>query len=312
MKFFNIINFNKKSSAAKNDNKISLEKSIITEHIKSGTNIKTLHVEVKKSTHKTSYINAEFADINTHKGVIEGGDIHIKQLKGGKVIANTISVDFMEDGTIEANYIHIKRLGSRNLLTATDIIEIDGVEGIKNSITIKPIFDMEKFSVLSALYEKIIFYKKEFASTVKILEKKRLEVENQLLDAQLCRAKIKLLKENGTMPDTELMVKVREFDILSRDYQKLINMSESLKSHTDIAIEEFKAHMGWSEFSRHERVICNCAWRENSKIVFALPKYNLSYNPAKGENAHEIYLWYNSELLLDAKGEFEIKINKKS
>jgi hypothetical protein len=304
--------FNKKSSTVKNSSEIPSEKSIITEHLKSGTNIKTLHVEVKKSTHKTSYINAEFADINTHKGVIEGGDIHIKQLKGGKVIANTISVDFMENGTIEANYIHVKRLGSKNSLTATDVIEIESVEGIKNTFNINPIFDMEKFGVLSALYEKIMFYKKEFVSTTKILEKKRLEVEDLLLNAQLSRAKMKMIRESGAIPDAALIVKVREFDILSRDYQKLINMSESLKAHTDIAVEEFRAHMGWSGFSRHERVICGSSWRENNKIIFTLPKYNLSYNPLKGEDANEIYLWYNSELLLDAKGEFEIKINKKS
>ncbi|MDR0762348.1 MAG: hypothetical protein LBF13_04795 [Campylobacteraceae bacterium] len=50
----------------------------------------------------------------------------------------------------------------------------------------------------------------------------------------------------------------------------------------------------------------------SAKSIFSLPKYDLSYCPLNNENAAEIYLWYNFELLLDTSGEFEIKINKKS
>jgi hypothetical protein len=307
LKFLNIINFGGEKSLSKNS-----ERYFAAVHLKSGESIQALQVEIKKTTHKTSYINAEHADIHTHQGIIEGGDIKVRHLKGGTIRANTVSVDFMENGVIEANHIYVKSLGSKNSLMASDIIEIDNVESTKNSITIKPLFDMEKLDKLSALYEKIIFYKKEHISTLKMLEKKRFEMENQILDAQVCRAKIKFLRDNGTIPNTELMVKVREFDILGREYQKLINMTDSLREHIDIAVEEFKTHIEWNGFLRHERVICNCAWKENNKIIFTLPKYNLSYNPSNGEYAHEIYLWYNAELLLDASGEFEIKINKKS
>ncbi|MDR2789739.1 MAG: hypothetical protein LBB59_02010 [Campylobacteraceae bacterium] len=306
MKFFNIINFGGKKELSQNS-----EKYFTAAHLKSGESVHALQVEIKK-THKSSHVNAEYADIHTHQGVIEGGDIKVKHLKGGTIRANTVSIDFMENGVIEANHIHVKSLGSNNSLTASDIIEIDNMEGAKNSIIIKPLFDIEKLGKLSTLYEKIIFYKKEYVSALQMLEKKRFEVEKQVLDAQLCRAKIKLLRDNGTIPNAELMVKVREFDILSREYQKLINMTDSLREHIDIAMEEFKTHTVRSGLVRHEKVICNCAWKENNKVIFTLPKYNLSHNPSEGEYAHEIYLWYNSELLLDASGEFGIKINKKS
>ncbi|MDR2081402.1 MAG: hypothetical protein LBP54_05895 [Campylobacteraceae bacterium] len=306
MKFFNIINFGDKKGLSE-----SSEKYFTAAYLKSGESVQSLQVEIKK-THKNSHVNAEYADIQTHQGVIEGGDIKVKHLKGGTIRANTVSVDFMENGVIEANHIHVKSLGSKNFLTAGDIIEIDNVEGKKNTIMIKPLFDMEKFDKLSTLYEKIIFYKKEYVSALQMLEKKRFEVESQILDTQLYRAKIKFSRDSGVMPNTELMVKVREFDILSREYQKLINMTDNLREHTDIAVEEFKAHMEWGGFLRHEKVVCDSAWKENNKVIFTLPKYNLSYNPSNGEYAHEIYLWYNSDLLLDASGEFEIKINKKS
>ncbi|MDR2635214.1 MAG: hypothetical protein LBC08_00110 [Campylobacteraceae bacterium] len=311
MSFFDIIGFGKNSSCGADEGEVFDRKLFAAKHIKSGVNLKTLHVEVKKSTHKKSYINAESADIHTHKGVIEGGDVNIKRLVGGKVIADTIVVDFMENGTIEGNYIHIKKLGSGNSITSSGIVEIDSIEGEKNTITIKPLFDIEKYNILSVLYEKIMFYKKEFESTSKILEEKRLEVESQISNAKVCRAKINLSKEDGIIPDTNLMVEAREFDILSREYQKLVNMTESLREHMDVVIEEFKAYIKWSGFSCDEKVICDSSWTANNKISFVLPKHNLSYNPSKGENAHEIYLWYNCELLLDAQGEFRVKINNK-
>jgi hypothetical protein len=289
----------------------SNEKYFTATHLKSGNSVQALQVEIKKTTHKTSYINAEYADIHTHQGVIEGGDIKVKYLKGGKICANTVNIDFMENGVIEANYIHIKKIGSRNRLIGADIIEIDKIDGAKNTITLKPIFDVEKYNAVSTLYEKIMFYKKEFEKTQKMVYSKRLEVENKLLDAQGCRAKIKLIRAEGKIPDSELLVKVREFDILSKSYQQLTNMTESLKTHIDIATAEFKAYLEEGEFVYSQKVICNSTWKDGNKITFSLPKCDLSYHPLNNENAAEIYLWYNCELLLDANGEFEIKINKK-
>jgi hypothetical protein len=303
------MNSGEKEVLSANRNEQPANRLFITKHMKGS--IRAIQVEVKKSTHKTSYINAECANIHTHEGVIEGGDIRVKHLKGGKIVANTAVVDFVEDGIIEANYIHIKRLGSRNLLMATDNIEIDKVDGVKNTITINPIFDTEKLDKISDLYERVMFYKRESASTQKMAEAKRLDMEGRSLNAQKCRAEIKAIRDSGKLPESQLMVTVREFDIISRDYQRLVSMIETLKAHTDIAAEEFKACMRWSGFSLPQRVICNSPWRENSKIIFNLPKYNLSYNPSKGEDARELYLWYNSALSLEANGEFDIKINKK-
>jgi hypothetical protein len=306
LKFFNIINLN----GAKNLNENS-ENYFKAAYLKNKESIQALQVEIRKATHKMSHINAEYADIHTHQGVIEGGDIKIKHLKGGRICADTVSVDFMENGVIEANYIHIKRLGSRNKLTVADVIEIDKVDGAKNSITIKPFFDMEKYNTISALYEKIMFYKRELKNTQKMAYTKRLEVENRLSEVQNYRAKIKLIRDKGEIPESELLVKVREFDILSKSYQQLTNMIDSLQTHIDITAAEFKSHMEEGGFSYQQRVICNSVWRDGNKIAFALPKCDLLCHPSNNEHAHEIYLWYNSELLLDAKGEFEIKINKK-
>ncbi|MDR0666705.1 MAG: hypothetical protein LBF71_04750 [Campylobacteraceae bacterium] len=304
MKFFNIINFESRKSE-------NSEKYFMSAHLKSGESVQALQVEIKKTTHKTSHVNAEYANIHTHQGVVEGGDIKIKYLKGGRVHADTVSVDFAENGIIEANHIYIKKLGSRNKLTAADIIEIDKAEGAKNTITVKPIFDEERYAAVSTLYEKIMFYKKELEKTQKMAHMKRLEVENSLLDVQNCRAKIKLSRAEGKLPDSELLVKVREFDILSKSYRQLTNMIESLQTHIDIAAAEFKTCMEEGGFSYQQKVICNSFWKSGNKITFVLPKYDLSYYPLNNEYAAEIYLWYNCELLLDAKGEFEIKINKK-
>ncbi|MDR1977080.1 MAG: hypothetical protein LBQ18_08865 [Campylobacteraceae bacterium] len=311
MKFFNFINFSGEGVFSINRSGKPTNRLFITEHLRGGTSIRAIEVEIKQATHKTSYINAEYANIHTHGGIIEGGDIKVKHLKGGKIIANTATVDFLENGIIEADYIYIKRLGSRNLLTATDIIEIDKVDGVKNTITVNPIFDMEKLDKLSELYEKVMFYKRESVSTQKMAYAKRLDMESRVLEAQKCRAKIKSAEDSGEVPEDHLMVAVKEFDLLSRDYRRLVSTIETLKEHMDVAATEFRAYLWESGFVPSQKIVCRSPWRENNKIIFNLPKHNLSYNPSKGEDAHELYLWHNSGLLLEANGEFDIKINKK-
>ncbi|MDR2099295.1 MAG: hypothetical protein LBP40_00525 [Campylobacteraceae bacterium] len=304
MKFINAITFGSKKSFNYNS-----ANYFTASHLKSGESISALQVEIKKTTHKTSRINAECADIHTHQGVIEGGDITIKYLKGGKISANIVGVDFAEEGVVEANYVHIKKLGSENTLVGTDIIEIDAIEGSQNSITLKPLFDMEKYNVVSALYEKIMFYKKELEKTQKMALIKHLEIENRFLEAQESRAKIKSIRAKREIPESRLLMIVKEFDMLSRSYQQLINVIDGLKTHIDIAVAEFKSYMEEGGFVYPQRVICNSTWKSGNKITFSLPKCDLTYHPLNDENASEIYLWYNCGLSLDANGEFEIKTN---
>ncbi|MDR0762349.1 MAG: hypothetical protein LBF13_04800 [Campylobacteraceae bacterium] len=99
---------------------------------------------------------------------------------------------------------------------------------------------MQKYDAVSALYEKIMFYKREFEKTQKMADRKRLEVENRLLKSQNCRMKIKLARDKGKLPDSsKLLVKVGEFDILSNSYRHLTSMADSLQTHIDIAEAEF-------------------------------------------------------------------------
>jgi hypothetical protein len=291
------------------DENIIAKQLILDKNIKSGEQIKAIHVEVKKSTHKTSYINAEQVRVNEHCGVIEGGDVEIQHLKGGRIIADTVKIDFLESGEVQANHIYINRLGSKSVLVANDTIEINKVEGSKNKIVIKPLIDVDYFNKLSKLYDKIVLFKKEFEEITSSLKGKHTDIESQISRIQQSRAEIAQVRKSGEMPNADMLVSVKEFDIFQREYGKLLDVLHHLEENIKNDEREFTELCGNFFFSG--KVVSNSLWEENNDIIFYLPKYELEYTTSKNENAHEIHLRYNAYRANTTDNEFEIEIKKK-
>jgi hypothetical protein len=286
-----------------NKNEIGAEFSkrlIIDEKVGKGE-IKALHVEVKKSTHKKSYINAEQVHVNEHYGIIEGGDVEINYLKGGKVIANTVKVDLLEEGEITANYVYINNLGSKNKIISTGVIEINNIKGTKNTLVIKPAIDDSVLNKLSSLYDRMNLFKREFAKTNSQLERKLKEIEQQKRNAQDYMAEIDRIRQNNDIPHMDLLIGVKEFNMNTREYDMLIDTIKGLEQYIKEDEDEFLKLQ--NDITINGKIVSGSPWRENNQILFILPKYDLEYYTRRYENIGEMYLKYsgNNRFELETK-----------
>ncbi|MDR3345593.1 MAG: hypothetical protein LBS73_00300 [Campylobacteraceae bacterium] len=309
MKIFQKIKTDDERTLKKVDENVIDKRLVFDKDIGSGEQIKAIHVEAKKSTHKTSYINAEYVSVKQHAGFIEGGDVEIGHLKGGKIVADTLRIDFLESGEVEANHIYINRLGSKSVLVAYDTVEIGKVEGSKNKIIIKPLIDVDYFDKLSKLYDKIMLFKKEFKEINSTLGIKQVDIESQISRIQRSRAEIAQVRKSGEMPNADTLVSIKEFDIFKREYTKLLDVLHHLEEN--IKNDECEFLELCNDFFFGGKVVSNSLWKENNDIIFYLPKYELEYTTSKNENAHEIYLRYNTCRTSKTDNEFEIEIKKR-
>ncbi|MDR3177649.1 MAG: hypothetical protein LBT96_01570 [Campylobacteraceae bacterium] len=263
--------------------------------------IKALHVEVKKSTHKKSCIIAEQVHVNEHYGEIVGGDVEINYIKGGRVAANTVKVNSLQDGEIKANHIHINDLGSNNKIISANTIEINNIKGVKNSLVIKPPIDENILNKLSNLYDRVTLFKKELNKTSDQLEQKLKDIEGQKRDAQMHMAEIEKMRQEGNIPNIDSLMCVKEFNMSTREYDTLIEAIKGLERY--IKEDEYELTKLQDDIILNNKIIINSSCKENNNILFVLPECELEYNIAKHDNISEIYLKYigNNKFQLEIK-----------
>ncbi|MDR1555104.1 MAG: hypothetical protein LBS39_03645 [Campylobacteraceae bacterium] len=288
----------KKSDGGKTEMEI-FKKLIIYKKASKG-DIKALHVEAD-STHKKSCITAEQIYVNEHYGEIIGGDVEIKYIKGGKVVANTVKVGYLKDAEITANYVNIDNLGSNNKIISTNTIEINNIQGVKNTLVIKPPIDENTLEELSSLYDRVALFKAEFDKTNTQLERKLKEVEKQREKAQKYKLEIEKTRQNGDIPHVDLLISIKEFNMNIREYDTLIKTIKGLERYIQEDEEEFSKLQ--NNIILNGKIIINSSCKENNDILFVLPKYDLGYKLVKNDNISEIYLKYsgNKEFQLEIK-----------
>ncbi|MDR2342674.1 MAG: hypothetical protein LBD84_06515 [Campylobacteraceae bacterium] len=285
--------FRNKNKNEKNSIKLTsgISKYLLIDENVGKEDIKALHVEVKKSTHKKSCITAEQVCVNEHCGEIIGGDVEINYLKGGKVTANTVTIGTLQSGDVKANYVHINNLGSNNKILSTNIIEVNRIEGIKNTLVIKPSIDENVLNKISNLYDRVALFKRELGKISSQLDSKLKEIEGQKKDVQEHKSKIEKTRQNGDIPGVDLLMSVKEFNMNIREYDTLIDAIKGLEKYIKEDEDEFSKLQ--DDIILNGKIIINSFCKENNNILFILPKYDLRYNIIKNDNIREIYLKYS-------------------
>ena len=100
---------------------------VINGNIGINTKIHGFNVKITGQTHKGSVIEALNAEINTHRGYVEGENIRIINLETGEVIANNIDILRAHGGNISCNKIQIRDLISNNVIQFSKECEIQNL-----------------------------------------------------------------------------------------------------------------------------------------------------------------------------------------
>ncbi len=196
-------------------------------------NAKELMVEGQ--THQKALIKADKADINIHKGYIEGKEIKINRLEGGTVKGKKVKIKQTIGGKIIAEEVEFDIVGSHVEVFALKEIKINKLKGGENRFVINPIevlgkeTDAEKLEKrVKEIMQNINIKTKEYNKRKEVLMKNKPTIEKLKKTYKQQKAQgikvsphvIKKIKEYNSFRDKALELK-NDIALLKNDLKEL-------------------------------------------------------------------------------------------
>jgi hypothetical protein len=158
----------------------------ITGHIGAKSTIKAVKLRIDGATHKDSYQEAKFAEINRHKGKLRCHSAKIKLLEGGEIHATNVEIDSSLSGTVYAENVTIGHVKSNLKVYASNSIKIKRVSGEDNLFKIDyqaiPTL-MSKYNFISQEIEELKYKlestKKHTPAKIPVIKDKIKELKEQ-------------------------------------------------------------------------------------------------------------------------------------
>jgi len=233
---------------------------------------------IEGTTHSTSHITAKTAKIHSLRGILDAENAEIERLEGGSVHAQTVDIGTISNGIVVAKRIKIKNLGSQNVLTASELIEIDEITGTDNKLIFAIAAtnsDKEeadrvsaKIQEVSAVYEEI--FEQFRRATKKIEENKETALKIKTLIDQD--------KKSGRAPLESFTTKYNMFI-------EYVNNAKEIKSKLVEVKDELTALQASLnhiyEKILNARVVNYSAWKNFQTIIFRMGTMEYKYNPEK-------------------------------
>ncbi len=244
---------------------------------------------IEGQTHKSSKIYAADAQINIHKGFVQGDEVHITRLEHGRVEARKVHVSQMMGGTIIANEVTIELLASHATIEAVHRIEITKLSGEENKLVIDPVAMKEVTELLEGSKEQM----EEARGHIAEVEREREEYRRRIHESKHVFNDIKkrLLqyKQKGIKMPTQFVKKYREFQAMYEHYEALQEELEARKNRYGILAQQ---HKSFQNDIFDARIINHDRWNGHNEIVFRLiePKIEVSFVPKSAEKMEYLAL----------------------
>ncbi|MFA7069749.1 MAG: flagellar assembly protein A [Sulfurimonas sp.] len=126
----------------------------INGHIGAKSTIKANELIIEGATHKESYQEAKYANINRHKGLLRCHEATINLLEGGVVYATNITINDSLGGAVYGENVTIKRVKHNLKVFASNSITIKSISGENNTFKIN-------YRDIPTLLSKVTFLKQE-------------------------------------------------------------------------------------------------------------------------------------------------------
>jgi hypothetical protein len=274
------------------------ETDAIKDAIGSGMNVEVSEIEIdgnvgsnatvmaKKATiggqtHKTAHIQADELNINVHKGLASGINVHITRLEHGTIEGEIVDVTQAIGGEIRGKEIEIGVCSSHVKATASKKIEIKKMLGSENIFTIDPLLSRDVQNSLENNQGNI----KELELDIKNLRSKIKKYTKTLKDetGAFLDIKKRLLhyKKNGVKMPESFVKKYKQFQ----------NMQKDLKDLQEVCfIKQEKLNLLTTRTASFQnnildaRVINRDRWVGYNEIRYILvdPPMELVYKPLEG------------------------------
>jgi len=269
-------------------------------NVGSNATITAIKASIGGQTHKTATIRAEKLDINVHKGVAYGKNIHITSLEQGEVNGDKVKIIQAMGGVIKAKEIDIEICTSYVKATATKRIEIQKMLGSENIFTIDPLLSSDIKEGLGENQKEISKLKESVKTLEKEIEKYTTLIKDGTAAFIDIKKRLMKYKKNGVKLPASFVAKYKQF----QDMQ--VNLKE-MKIEYEVKMEKLTlltTHTSsFQEDIFDARVINRDRWVGFNEIKFRLvkPAIELVYKPKEG-SSDKIFGLVKTE-----EGEFEIQ-----
>jgi hypothetical protein len=269
-------------------------------NVGSKARVTALKASVGGQTHKTATITADKLDINVHKGIAHGKDIHITRLEHGEVYGDTVDIVQALGGVIQAKEIDIEICASHVKATAAKKIEIQKMQGSENVFTIDPLVRKEVESELNDNKEEIKELKIDINTINKDVTKYKRLVKDGATSFLDIKKRLVHYQKNGIKMPASFVHKYRQF-------QKIQTHLKELEATLAFAEEKLELLSSKTVLFQNDildaRIINRDRWNGYNQIKFKLikPDIELTFKPAEG-SSDKIFGLVEVE-----EGEFEIQ-----
>lgn len=242
-------------------------------------------VSVGGQTHKTSIIEADKISIAVHRGEAIGKEIEVDRLEGGVVSGDVVKIKFLLGGKVMGRKIYVQTLMSNSSLVASELIEIEKIEGAENKIEINP----SKIENLDLMLEELKKSEKKYKYTLKKIETKKNFLDVNMKIGKDIKDKILELRSKKLDIPRFLIKKLKDFQFIVDSYNSLLQEAKSQEKE----IENIKNQIDkYQEKIYNAKIINHSLWTEHNHILFAFisPSFAVQYLTEKDELSKKIML----------------------
>lgn len=258
-------------------------------NVASGATIRAKEVEIKGQTHKSATIDADNIKISAHRGKVNGKNIEIDRLEGGTVVGEIIKIKNVIGGEIIGKEIYIEELISNASIKAGKLIDIGKVKGNNNKLVIDPSGTKEYSEKIDTINNQIKKLNISMKPIPKILEAKKRVIDNNKSTVEEIKKKILELKNDKKTPPSSLLMKIKEFQKMVKEYNIALGNFKSKKQEVLELKEELKSFQDQIFLAK---IINRGVWKEFNEVKFKLvsPPIEVVYNTKENEIIREITL----------------------
>jgi hypothetical protein len=272
-------------------------------NVGNGAVVKANLIEIGGQIHQSAKLYGGDVKVNLHKGFIDGENITVDLLEGGKIVGDVVRIKKASGGEIEAREVYIDTVLSNVNVQASHHIELNKIEGTGNKFIIDAKaqrgFKDKVESIKASIDENSLNMEK----ITKKIKQIKAKIYNEKETTLKIHERIKELRANGTKPPSSLVVKMKENQNRIKEHNLLLKELKDAKMHSETLMEDL-TNLQSSVFDA--KVINNSTWREFNEVIFRIisPPVNASHLLKDGEIAHKITLQAadDGEFLLNRKG----------
>ena len=254
----------------------------------SNTNIKANALNVGEQTHRNSKLEAvENAKVHLHRGNLKAKTAEIEILENGTVEADDVHVKKMLGGEIIGHRVIVEEITSNTVVIASELIEIDKITGEQNKLIIDP----NKIEAYHKQVEEIREELKDKKVNLRVFKEK---YSKDLAEHVERADRIKVFKKRiiaatkaGKTPNKADMIRIKQYKIQAQEIEKetkTLNKKENKIDEINTKLEKLY------EAELHAKIKHKNLYDGKTQVIFVDVKTARKHELSPKGLCKEIYL----------------------